>query len=151
MRFSHAFESGWNLARCTPFWRVSTLNIRTKKKENLFYISQSQEGNLVDCRELRLINLSTSERKSRELLLTLVPRTPISLEKNSYLPSVRRWHRPNSVSAREASASSGARSPLTPPVGKKEDGHSAGWLSGPLCPIPPTPTPHSHCFHTSHH
>ena len=94
----------------------------------------------MDCRELRLINLSTSERKSRELLLTLVPRTPISLgKKNSYLPSVRRWHRPNSVSAREASASSGARSPLTPPVGKKEDGHSAGWLSGPLCPIPPPP------------
>lgn len=61
---------------------------------------------------------------------------------NSYLPSVQSWHWPNSVSAHEASTSSSALSPPTPPAGKK-DGHSAGWLSGPLCPpnIPQSPLP----------
>lgn len=71
-----------------------------------------------------------SRRKSRELLLTLVPHTHIF--SNSYLPSVQSWHRPNSVSAHEASTSSSVPSPPTPPAGK-QDGHSAGWLSGPLC------------------
>lgn len=69
-----------------PFLEGINTEYKDKKKENLFYISQSQEGNLVDCRELRLINLSMSERKSRELLLTLVPRTPISLEKKFLSP-----------------------------------------------------------------
>lgn len=57
-----------------PFRRASALKIREK---NLSHIHQSQGGNRVDCCELRLINLSTSRRKSRGLLLTLVPHTPI--------------------------------------------------------------------------
>lgn len=109
------------------FRRVSTL--KTRKK--IFYIHQSQRGNLVDRCEFRLINLSTSKRKSERLLLTLVPQH--SHLSTSYLPSVQRWHRPNSVSAHEASTSSSALSLPTLPAGKK-DGHSAAWLSGPLCP-----------------
>lgn len=59
---------------------------------------------------------------------------------DSYHPSV---HTANSVSAHRASTSSSALSPSTPPAGKK-DGHSAGWLSEPLCPLAPTsPTSHS--------
>ena len=84
--------SKWlELSEMYPYLEV--MNVRAKKKKkkkkpkHLFYINQSQEGNLVDCRELRLINLSTSKRKSRELLLTLVPRTPISREKKKILIS----------------------------------------------------------------
>lgn len=132
--------NGWCETKCTftafylarmyqdvAFRRVSTLKIRAK---NFFYIHKSQEGNLVYCWELRLINLSTSKRKSRE---TLNSGSSLPHLSNSYHWSVQSWHRPDSVSAHEASTSSSALSAPTPPVGKK-DGHSAGWLSGPLCP-----------------
>lgn len=99
--------------------------------ENFFYIRQSQEGNLVDCCDLRRINLATS----RGVLSTRVPQH--SHLSNSYLPSGQSWHRPISVStlvsAHGASTSSSAPSPPTLPAGIK-DGHSAGWLSGLLCP-----------------
>lgn len=142
-------RNGWCETKCTftafyltrtyqdiAFRRVSTLKIRAK---NFFYIYKSQEGNLVDCWELRLINLSPSKRKSRETLNSGSSRSHLS---NSYRPSVQSWHRPNSVSAHEASTSSNALSAPTPPAGKK-DRHSAGWLSGPLCPpnIPQSPLP----------
>lgn len=128
----------YNLPGCTSLGGCQ--HWKQKGKKNFFYIHQSQGGNLADRCELRLINRSTLKRKSRGLLLTLVPqRSHLS---NSYLPSVQSWHRPNSVSAHEASTSSGALSPPTLPAGKK-DGHSAGWLSGPLCPpnIPQSPLP----------
>ena len=123
------------------FRRVSTLKVRGRKKSSFLSINL-KGSNLLYCSELWLINLSKSKRKSRGLLSTLVPQHSHLL--NSYLPSVRSWHRPNSVSAREASTSSSATLQWHSLQGKRM-GTRLVDCQGHYVPT----TPHSPYFHNT--
>lgn len=130
----HSFFSGWTCL----FRRVSKLKIRGK---NFFHLHQSQGGNLVDCcellahqsisvnEEIQGIALNSGSSHSHlsnflspRLLRADTDLTLCQLTKHQQAPVLRlRQH----------------------PLQGKKDGHSAGWLSGPLCPpnIPQSPLP----------
>ena len=127
-RYFHSLFIWVELAKMCPFRMVSTLKIRAEKLLLYPSISRGQSGRVLWAPAHQSINV-----KEEIEGIALNSGSLHSHLLNSYLPSVRRWHRPNSVSAHKASTSSSALSPPTPPAGKK-DGHSAGWLSGPLCP-----------------